>query len=73
MSRRDRLLREALRSRFVVTTGDGHSFDGLLEDVDDRVVILVNAWAVDQTGRTEVDGRLFVPRDDIAYMQAVKS
>lgn len=69
MGRRDRLLRSALRERFIITLKGGQAFDGLLIDVDDKCVIVSDGWAIDSSGRTEVDGNLFVPRNEIAYMQ----
>jgi hypothetical protein len=66
---RDRLVRDSLRERFVVTLTDGTSFEGLLAEADDRTVVLVDAWALSASGRAEVDGRLFLPRDHVAYMQ----
>jgi hypothetical protein len=36
MARRDRLIRQALRERFVVTLRSGETFDGLLLDADDK-------------------------------------
>lgn len=70
MAQRDRLLRDALRNRFIVTLAGGETFDGLLEDVDENTATMVDVWAVDASGRTQVDGRLYLPRMDIAYMQA---
>jgi hypothetical protein len=56
----------------VVTLTDGTAFDGLLAEADDRTVVLVDAWALERNGRVEVDGRLFLPRDKVAYMQVPK-
>lgn len=70
MFRRRRLLRRALRARFVITTLDGATFDGLLEEVDATTVVLVDAGELDQRGgRRPVDGRLYLERARIAYMQ----
>ena len=68
MGSRDRLLRKALRERFVVTLVSGETFDGLLIDVDDRTLTLANASAISGTERVKVDGLLYLPRP-IAYMQ----
>lgn len=68
---RDRLLRRAVRARFVVTLVDGATFDGLLDEVDPGVLVLVDAGALDDRGgRRPVDGRLFLERARIAYMQS---
>jgi len=67
--RRDRVLRQHLRDRFVVTLLSGETFDGLLDVWDESTLELVDAYAVTERARLEVDGRLFIPRDRIAYMQ----
>lgn len=71
--RRDRLLRDLLRERFVITLKTGETFDGLLDRWDESTLELVNPHAVtaDQTRQTrvQVDGRLYLPRDQIAYLQ----
>lgn len=67
--RRDRLIRQALRERFVITMTTGETFDGLLDEVDDKSVHLIDAHAVDGSNRVKVDGSLYLPRDHVAYMQ----
>jgi small nuclear ribonucleoprotein (snRNP)-like protein len=67
--RKDRLLRQLLRERFVITLRHGESFDGLLADVDTNTVRLVDAFALDGKNRVSVDGELFVPRGEVVYMQ----
>jgi len=67
--RKDRLLRQLLRERFVVTLRHGESFDGLLADADDKTVRLVDAFALDGKNRVSVDGDLFIPRGEVVYMQ----
>lgn len=70
LARRDRLVRSHVRTRFLVTLKTGEAFDGLLDEVDASTLILVAAWAVDAKGnRVPVDGRLFVDRSNVAYMQ----
>lgn len=67
---RDRLLTERLRDRFIITTVTGETFDGLLEDVDDKTVVMVNAGVMRDSGSTTpVEGELVIRRDSIAYMQ----
>jgi hypothetical protein len=64
------LLEQRLRERFVVTMTSGASFAGLLEDVDDRVVVLIDAVAYKTDGTTApADGQIVLHRDAIAYMQ----
>lgn len=67
--RRDRLLKQYLRERFVVTLKTGETFDGLIDDWDGQTMQLVNPVAVGENARVKVDGHLLVPRDQIAYMQ----
>lgn len=67
--RRDRLLKALLRERFVVTMADGAAFDGLLDRFDDRLIELVDVQAVDADKRAVVDGRLYLPRESVVYMQ----
>lgn len=67
---RDRILRDLLRSRFVVTTVDGATFEGLLVEVDDRTLLLADTFSVLADGqRVRVDGQLFIERTKVAYMQ----
>jgi hypothetical protein len=67
--RRDRLLREHLRHRFVITMKTGETFDGLLNDQDESTVEFVDAGVLTRDGRVVVDGALFLPRAGIAYLQ----
>lgn len=66
---RDRLLKSLLRERFVVTLKTGEAFDGLLDRHDESLIELVDVFAVSETSRVQVDGRLYLPRPQIAYMQ----
>jgi len=68
MARRDRLVKSALRSRFIVTMHSGESFDGLLLDADDKTIVLVDAYALSDA-RISVDGSLYLARPEVAYMQ----
>lgn len=67
--RRDRLLKKLFRERFVITLKSGETFDGLLDEVDDRMVSFVDANAVTERSRLSIDGSLYLPRDQIAYLQ----
>lgn len=69
MFNRDRLVKSHIRTRFLVTLKTGESFEGLLYDADPTMFDLADVWAVDQHGRKQVDGHLFLARADIAYMQ----
>lgn len=69
MTRRDKLIRQALRERFVATLRGGESFDGLLVEVDEKTFRFVDACALDGKTRVKVDGELFLPRTEVAYLQ----
>ena len=67
---RDRLIRDALRDRFVVTMHSGEALEGLLWAVDDHTVILADAATLSQLGqRTPIDGWVYLPRAAVAYLQ----
>lgn len=70
--RRDRLVRQALRERFVFTMHGGASFEGLLLDADDKTVKVADAYVLSGGSRVVVDGDLFLPRPEVAYMQRPK-
>lgn len=71
MARRDRLVRQNLRSRFLVSLKSGEVFDGVLLDADETSLVLADASAVSPKGeKTAVDGHLWLARIDVAYMQA---
>lgn len=67
--RRDRLLRDIVRTKFVVVMTDGATFRGLLDEHDDGHLVMVQAEALTADGATKVDGRLYLPRDRVAYLQ----
>jgi len=71
MFKRDRILRRALRDRVIATLRSGDSFDGLLFDVDAATFHFVDAVALTGTARAKVDGSLFLPRNEVVYMQKV--
>lgn len=68
--RSDRVLRKYLRTRFLVTTKSGQTWDGLVVEVDDRIICLADVESVSPSGdRTTAVGQVFIPRADVAYMQ----
>lgn len=70
MARRDRLIRQSLRSRFLVTLHSGEAFEGVLLDFDESSFVLADATAVSPTGdRATVDGHLWLPRSGVVYLQ----
>lgn len=66
---RDRLLKALLRERFLVTLTTGETFDGLLDRHDESTIELLNVHAVTAERRVPVDGRIYFPRGQVAYMQ----
>lgn len=69
---RDRLLRERLCDKVVVTLKSGPSFSGVLFKVDDRAVILRDTKALEAGPGgvpAAVDGELVLFRSDIDYLQ----
>lgn len=66
---RDKLVRQVLLDRFVVTLTSGETFDGLLADADEKTFRLVDASAIDGRNRVKVDGELFLPREKVLYLQ----
>ena len=69
MAARDRLVRKALRERFVVTLRTKEAFEGLLLDADDRTLTLADAYALNGRDRVAVDGVLYLPRSEVVYLQ----
>lgn len=70
MGRPDKQLRARIRERFVVTLTSGDAFDGLLWEVDAKVIVLRDAAAVSDNGaRLPVDGEVIAERARIAFMQ----
>ncbi|HEX5347841.1 MAG TPA: hypothetical protein VFW64_12205 [Pseudonocardiaceae bacterium] len=71
---RDRLLKPLVRERFVVTLRSGETFTGLLDQWDANHVVLVAAATVSEAAHPmRVDGQLFLPRGQIAYMQRLSA
>ena len=69
MLRRDKLVRQVLRERFIATLRDGQTFDGLLVEADESTFRFANAFAIDGKIRASVDGELFLPRSEVLYLQ----
>jgi hypothetical protein len=68
----DRLLRERLCDKVVVTLKTGPSFSGVLFKVDDRALILRDTQALGAAHNGDhlaVDGELVLFRTDIEYLQ----
>ena len=68
---RDRLLRNEVKERFVVTLKAGPMFSGLLIDVDDRTFHFSDVRIIQKSGSEPADGQLYIERSNVAYMQRV--
>lgn len=69
---RDRLLRECLCDKVVVTLKSGSAFAGVLFAADDRVVLLRDTQALGAApsgDHVAVDGELILFRSDIDFLQ----
>lgn len=69
MWRKDHLLDTIMRDRVLVTLKDGQTFRGLFDGADSNHLTLIDAEYLKTDGVTKVDGRVFLPRDHVAYMQ----
>lgn len=72
MARPDRLVRQLLRDRLVLTMRGGETFEGVVLDADDKTVKVADAYVLGENSRTVVDGELYLPRAELAYMQRPK-
>lgn len=73
MTRRDRLIRDAERGRFLVTTVDEEAFDGVLIDWDESHLVLVDVSSVAVNGdRLRLDNDLWLPRPRVKYLQTIR-
>jgi len=69
---RDRLLRERMCDKVVVTLKTGAAFGGVLFKADDRVLVLRDTQALGagpSGDHVVVDGELLLSRADIDFMQ----
>ena len=67
---RDSLMVERCHERFLVTTLAGRTFNGLLAEVDDRTLVLLDCSVLKDDGAAVVvDGQVLLRRDAVAYMQ----
>lgn len=69
MWRKDHLLDTIMRDRVLVTLKDGQTFRGLFDGADANHLTLIDAEYLKTDGVTKVDGRVFLPRDHVAYLQ----
>jgi hypothetical protein len=69
-ARPDRILRALVRQRFLLTTHQGQTWDGVVMEVDERSIVLREASTVSVGGeKVAADGEVLIPRGDVAYMQ----
>ncbi len=72
MLRPDRIVRNHLRTKFLITTHGGQTWRAVLMEADEHTLSLfdVESLAPDGTA-TPADGQVLLPRGDVAYMQIV--
>lgn len=69
MRRRDYVLDGLLRERLVVTLKDGQTFRGLFDGGDQNHLAFLDAEYLSGDKVTKVDGQVFLPRANVAYIQ----
>lgn len=68
--RADRLIRQVVRRRFLVTTDTEEGFEGVLLEADEGHYVFDDVTSVAPNGdRLRVDGKLWIPRLRMKYMQ----
>lgn len=66
---RSRLIRRALRQRFLITTTAG-TFDGVLLEADGQHYVLADAAALGEEGkRVPIDGHVWIRAETVSYLQ----
>lgn len=71
-TRPDRIVRQHIRVRYLVTVQSDEGFEGVLDDADDQTLVLVDVVQVAPDGQREPMGpgsRVLVPRTTVKYMQ----
>lgn len=66
---RDRLLKQVLHERFIVTPTEGPLFSALLVDVDEKSLRFVDVSVLESGVERPAQGELFIARSNVAYMQ----
>lgn len=74
MFRRDRLMKRLARCRILVTLKTGEAFDGILWDIDRYTMVLADSKAYPANGGDPIpaDGKVYLARSDVAYLQNAK-
>lgn len=73
--KKDRLLIQAERGRFLATLGTApeEAIDGLLLDWDQAFYIFGDAYHVAATGdRLKIDDEIWIPRENVKYLQRLQ-
>ena len=65
----DRLIKNVLKERFLVSLTDGSAVEGLLIDADKKSLHMADCYQVTHDSKTSVDGHLYIPRTNVLYMQ----
>jgi hypothetical protein len=68
---KDRLLKQVLTERFIVTPKTGPTFRALLVAVDDTTLRFVEVAVMESGVARPAQGELFIARANVAYMQRV--
>jgi hypothetical protein len=72
VARPDRLIRNNLRTRYLITLTTEEAFAGVLIDADLQHLVLADAAVVAENGdQVKCDGDLWIPRTAVKYMQTV--
>lgn len=69
MFRPDRIVRRLLRVEFLVEMKTGQTWRGVLVEADEHTLSLLSASHITRDGAVPVDGQLFLPRADVAFIQ----
>jgi hypothetical protein len=68
--RGDRLIRQVIRRRFLVTTDTEEGFEGVLLEADEGHYVFDDVTSVAVNGdRLHLDSKLWIPRPRVKYMQ----
>ena len=68
----NRVVRQRLREKVIVTTKDGAAFSGVLFDADSKALVLRQSEALgaaDDKSDVPVDGEVIVLLPDVAFIQ----
>lgn len=70
MAHPDRLIRNAVRKRYLVTLEGDEALEGVLIDSDANHLVLADVGAMAADGaRRPVDGQVWIPRARVRYLQ----